>query len=318
MSASVSVIIPCFNQARFLADAINSALVSTGVTLEIIVIDDGSTDETSAVAQSFFGKIVYLHQENAGLSAARNSGLRLATGKYCHFLDSDDWVIPGFYSDLVETLESRPEIGLAYSSVRVVNEVGQTTRENIAKTVDDPAFVTLLRHNVFAVHAAIVRRDLLEGVGEFDTKLTSAEDWDFWLRLAKRGCKFQPVPHAWVCYRKHSQSMSHVYYRQRRNLLDVLAKHQVDAEQSPEGQVAIRWGRYIARYTAFEYSLLPCVVGQIRRGKVWQATKDFASAVVDDPTVLRFCLADYWMAQVYKWLRERRARKAATQVDRGG
>src|SRR5581483_8159413 len=106
---TISVIIPCFNHAAYLAKAIQSALVQTLPADEIIVVDDGSTDDTAKVTASSGTRIRYVYQSNAGLSAARNTGIKLATGKYIGFLDADDLWHPDFLTTLVNLLERHPE-----------------------------------------------------------------------------------------------------------------------------------------------------------------------------------------------------------------
>src|SRR5262247_1452486 len=116
--STVSVVIPCFNQGDFLGDAITSAMTQDGVLAEIIVVDDGSTDDTREVAAAF-PDARYIHQENAGLSAAPDTGLSVATGEFVVFLDSDDRLLPGALAAGVAALSQHPEAALAYG--RYVN-----------------------------------------------------------------------------------------------------------------------------------------------------------------------------------------------------
>src|SRR5712672_3063531 len=121
----VSIIIPAYNQARFLGVAIESALRQTFSDLEVIVIDDGSTDQTRQVAAGFGDRIRYIHQDNTGLPGARNRGIRESSGEYLCFLDSDDFYHPDKLQRQVELLDADPEIGFVYCDIVTTDEAGQ-------------------------------------------------------------------------------------------------------------------------------------------------------------------------------------------------
>ena len=121
----VSVIIPAYNQAKFLAVAIDSCLEQTYRDIEVIVVEDGSTDETRDVAARFGDRISYIHQENTGLAGARNRGIGESKGEYLCFLDSDDFFHPQKIQRQVELIEADPQLGFVYCDIVTTDEAGQ-------------------------------------------------------------------------------------------------------------------------------------------------------------------------------------------------
>ena len=122
---SVSVVIPCFNQGRFLGEAIASAAAQRGLVSEIVVVDDGSTDETPAVATRD-GSVRYLRQERRGLSEARNSGWRASSGDYLVFLDADDRLLPGAVEAGFEAFRRWPQAAFVFGHYELINERGRS------------------------------------------------------------------------------------------------------------------------------------------------------------------------------------------------
>lgn len=185
---TVSVIIPVYNQADFAEEALRSALTQEYRDREIIVVDDGSTDETPEILKRFQNKIKVIRQENRGLSAARNAGIRVAKGKYIGLLDADDIWSPDFLSKMAPLLKSAsPNFGAAYCGFFFLDRHG-TRMPNAANPVTpQPHFKTRLRRaNFLNVCAVLVRREVYEAEGLFDENLSACEDWDMWLRVAER------------------------------------------------------------------------------------------------------------------------------------
>lgn len=205
----VSIIIPTYNRASFLREAVDSALSQTYPNLEVIVVDDGSTDETGAVLSEYAGQVHAVYQGNRGLPAARNVGVEASQGQFLVFLDSDDLLLPTKIQSQVEYLVTRPDIGVVYGDGYIMNEDGlaDSLEPYMAAShpVSDDAFVrSLLLQNQLVVHAALVRRAVLPDKQVFDESLTRFEDWDLWLRMCLTGVKFAYRDEKTVVYRRHS------------------------------------------------------------------------------------------------------------------
>jgi glycosyltransferase involved in cell wall biosynthesis len=203
-----SVIIPAYNQGRYLGAAIRSVLEQTRQDFEIIVVDDGSTDGTYSVAHAFADpRVRYVYQENRGLSAARNTGIRHATGEFLSFLDSDDQFLPRNLELLRDAFEGDPDLGLAAGQAVLIDEQGQPLDKVYDRRPPEKGPEWLLG-NPLAVDSILLRRSWIDTVGPFDETLRAYEDWDLWLRLARAGCRM-----GWVCqpvslYRFHGQQMT--------------------------------------------------------------------------------------------------------------
>ncbi len=221
----VSVIIPCYNQAHHLRGAVESALGQTYKQVEVIVVNDGATDATAEVAARFGDRIRYLEQENAGLAAARNAGLRHATGELVNFLDADDSLFPTALEHHVRAAAGHPEAAVFYGGVRRVDEEGNLLSEVPPAPLPRDVFHQLLALNPLPCHSVVVRRSVLDPAGPFDPDLKACEDWDLWLRLAGQGCRFVPVPEARVVYRRYPGSMSRDPFSMARSAGIVLSRH---------------------------------------------------------------------------------------------
>lgn len=206
--SQVSIVIPAYNQAHYLGRAIQSALQQTHRALELIVVDDGSTDDTAAVAQGFAdSRVRYVYQENRGLSAARNTGLRHASGQFVSYLDSDDQFLPHKLELLLAELERHPAAGLAAGQAIPVDQEGQPIGQVFDKGLPAESAQWLLG-NPLHVGSVLVRRTWQERVAFFDESLRSYEDWDLWLRLARAGCPMRWVAHPVSLYRFHPAQMT--------------------------------------------------------------------------------------------------------------
>jgi glycosyltransferase involved in cell wall biosynthesis len=206
--STVSVIIPAYNQGHYLSEAIQSVLDQTYQDFEIIIVDDGSTDDTSEVAKSFDDpRVRSIYQENSGLSAARNTGIRHSTGAYLTYLDSDDLFLPEKLDLLVAALKNNLEIGFVAGQAIPIDENGQWISK-VFDTAPPTKGSQLLLGNPLHVGSVLVRREWQERVGFFDEDLRSYEDWHMWLRLALAGCKMGWVAKPVSLYRFHSAQMT--------------------------------------------------------------------------------------------------------------
>ena len=208
--ALVSVVIPAFNQSRFLEEAVRSVFDQTLDDFEIIVVDDGSTDDTAQRAAAIRDpRFRYVYQENQGLSAARNTGIRASQSRYLSFLDSDDLFEPNKLELLVGALEDQPAAGLAAGQAVPIDSSGNPVgRMFDTPPSDDPA--ELLLGNPLHVGSVLLRKEWQERVGFFDETLRSYEDWDMWLRLACAGCRFVWIPEPVSRYRFHREQMTRI------------------------------------------------------------------------------------------------------------
>ena len=206
----VSVIIPAYNQGHYLAEAIQSVLKQTFRDFEILVIDDGSTDNTAEITQGFSDqRVVYYYQPNKGLSAARNTGLRHARGEFISYLDSDDLFLPKKLEFLITALRQNPRWGMVAGQALIINENGAQTGNIYASPLPEP-IENLLLGNPLHVGSVLVHRRWQALAGEFDESLRSYEDWDMWLRLAKIGCQFGWVDEPVAYYRFHTAQMTRI------------------------------------------------------------------------------------------------------------
>ena len=199
----VSVIIPCFNGEAFLKDAIDSALNQTYHNKEIIVVNDGSKDNSDKIIAEYGNKIIAIHQKNQGLPTARNNGISSSKGEFLAFLDSDDYWDPRFIKLLVQKISEEKSI-IAYCGWQNIGkEPGMPFVPPDYENKDK--LENLLRFSaLWPVHAAITRRSVIPNI-PFKLEYKSCEDYDFWLRIA---CfhRISLVPKVLAFYRKHGDS----------------------------------------------------------------------------------------------------------------
>ncbi|HKH36864.1 MAG TPA: glycosyltransferase [Rubrobacter sp.] len=182
----VSVVIPCYNQARFLGEAIQSVLCQGYPDLEIIVVDDGSEDSTEEVASGYTKKdprVRLIRQDNKGLAAARNRGLSEAGGKYVVFLDSDDRLVLEALEVGIRELEAHPGCAFVSGICRKITADGSIVPEWEQFRVRDDPYLELLRSCPVYVPAVMYRRSVFDAVGGFDTSYKAAEDYDLYYRI---------------------------------------------------------------------------------------------------------------------------------------
>jgi glycosyltransferase involved in cell wall biosynthesis len=201
-----SIVVPCFDQAHFLASAVESALEQTYDDVEVIVVDDGSRDNTEEVARRFGVRVI--RRRNGGLAVARNSGAVASTGEYLTFLDADDRLLREAVSKGIAELARRPQLALVFGHHRLVTYDGSFLAEWRPEPEPQDPYAALLRDNIVKMHATVVyRRRTLEHVGLFNPALPACEDYDLYLRVARR----LPIgSHAAVVaeYRRHGGNMS--------------------------------------------------------------------------------------------------------------
>lgn len=200
----VSVIIPVYNSAVSLGRAIDSVLGQSHQPLEIIVINDGSTDNSAEVTAGYGDKIIYIEQDNQGQAAARNAGLRISHGKYIAMLDADDYWLPGFLDKCVNFLEKNPK-AIAVSTGQIIKRWGhkEIIKPAIIAGPDKPQepfiiddfFRFWAEHNHITTGSNVIRRDIIEKAGYQLPDLRTSQDLEYWGYLATFG-KWGMVPEA--------------------------------------------------------------------------------------------------------------------------
>lgn len=210
MHPRVSIIIPCYNQGHFIRDALSSLKNCDDRLIEIIIINDGSTDEnTNSILKDLEGKgYNIIHQENKGLAGARNTGIDLSKGEFILPLDADNMVRPGYITAGLEIMDSQPDTAVVYGNAEYFGE---------QKGYWTPGTFNLqkLMLGNYIDACALIRKTVLNEVGRYDTqmKYMGWEDWDLWLRVAFAGYNFSYVDKVLFDYRILRNSMSKTLYR---------------------------------------------------------------------------------------------------------
>lgn len=182
----VSVVIPTYNYGHYVCEAIDSVLNQSYPNIEIVVVDDGSKDNTAELLKKYGKKINYIYQENKGISAARNTGICHSTGEFIAFLDSDDIWLADKVEQQIKIFKGKPKIGLVSCSMYHFDtqhkNLEEITYRNYSSHEKFYSFL-VMSNIVSGGSAAIVRKDCFQKVGMFDINLKVAEDWDMWLRI---------------------------------------------------------------------------------------------------------------------------------------
>ena len=249
---TISLIIPCYNQAKFLVEAVESIAGQNYQNLEILLVNDGSTDETEVIAKKLASQhknIRFFSQVNKGPSSARNVALKEAQGEYILFLDADDFLVTNQLFTLSDFLQKNQEVSIVYTAGRYIGEsslVAKRSEDLWGDYTTDPLTSLLTRGNFILIHSAMFRRDLLGKVGLFDESLWRLEDWDFWLRCAEHGAKFAYLPGIQVPYRIHGENSTESGLKMVEARIMVLKKLLQTANLQPEQREVIIWQLVIA------------------------------------------------------------------------
>lgn len=239
----ISVIIPCYNHGKYLQEAIDSVKRQEGVQTEIVVVDDGSADDTKEVAMRNTD-VIYIYQANAGLSAARNTGIKKSSGDYLLFLDADDWLLPGALQANLQVLAQHPQAAFVSGGhEKVFTATGKKDLECISVTENH--YLHLLQGNYIGMHATVLYRRSVFEEFLFDETLRACEDYDLYLKITRD----HPVLHHTqliAAYRIHGANMSGNIPFMMRHVEQVLRRQQT-ALRSPEEQAALKNGLQVWR-----------------------------------------------------------------------
>jgi glycosyltransferase involved in cell wall biosynthesis len=279
-AARIAVVIPAYNLARYLGEAIESVLAQTiaADAVEVCVVDDGSTDDTPAVAARYRDRVRYVRQENRGLPATRNAGIRATRAPYLSFLDADDRLLPAAFARELPLLEADPALDAVYGGWRYVDAAGRPLPQHGWSRARGDLLPALVLGNLFHPHAPLVRRTRVEQVGGFDETLTSVEDWDLWLRISIAGVRWEHVDEALVEYRVRDDGMHADAERMLRNRLRVLEKTFAACGDRPDVAPL--------RPLAWQRAYLEAACDHYRAGETGPGAVAFAEAIRRRPALL--------------------------------
>jgi glycosyltransferase involved in cell wall biosynthesis len=225
---AVSVIVPAYNVAAYVRAALESVLAQTFTDLEVLVVDDGSTDETPAIAAEFCARDArfrLIQQDNRGLAGARNRALGHAAGEFFALLDSDDVWDPRFVEEQIAIMRARPDVSIVTGNARFLgSRLDGLAARPYPDTRPDPDLALILGDEEAVFIMSVFRRTVYEGIGGFDETMRTNEDYDYWIRAAAAGFIFARNDRPLGCYRRRDDSLSASEERMLRGILRVYAK----------------------------------------------------------------------------------------------
>ena len=263
----VTVIVPCYNYGHFIKSTLNSVAAQTYSDWECIIIDDGSTDETQAIVSAYVNRdkrFRYVYQTNKGLSAARNTGIKNAAGQYLQFLDADDLLESHKLELQVEYFKDHPETDIVYGEARYFATEHPEERRYTIWGEDKPwmpkvsgtgyeIIKALVITNIMVVSSPLIREKIFQACGLFDESLKSHEDWDLWLRCAKRGVFFQFLAKqdTFALIRCHTNSLTH----KRTSMLETQLQVRKKIFQNLNNDELVKINKKIYRQTGFNLAI---------------------------------------------------------------
>ena len=237
----IAVVITTYNHAHFLGKALESVLNQSHAPDEVVVVDDGSTDDPAAVVARYAG-VRLIRQHNRGLAAARNTGWRATKSRFVLFLDADDRLMPDALVSNLRRLAEQPESAFVYGGYRWIDVGGRVLRTVPPQAIGTDAYEAFLRGNQIGMHATVMyHRDCIEEAGGFDERLRACEDYDLYLRIARR----HRVASSPVCiaeYRRHDSNMSGNLPLMLHSALSVLRRQHLNLAGAPHWAAAYRQG----------------------------------------------------------------------------
>ncbi|BAZ51234.1 putative glycosyl transferase [Nostoc sp. NIES-4103] len=253
MLNQISVILPVYNGEKTVKETIESVLNQTFKNIELILINDGSTDSTLKIIESIQdARLQVFSYQNAGLATSRNRGLSHCTGTFISFIDADDlWTSDKLESQL-KALQAHPKAGVAYSWTNYIDTEGKFLKSGTHITVTGDVYKQLVLRNFLENGSnPLVRSEALKEVGGFDETLPAAEDWDMWLRLAAR-YEFVAVPKAQILYRVSANSMSTKLKVQEAASLKVIERAFSNEKAEPLSHLKRSSIAYLYKYLTFK------------------------------------------------------------------
>ena len=289
-----SIIIPTYNHAKYIERSIECALDQRYQNVEIIVVDDGSTDATPERVKRFGDRITYIRKENTGRGDNRNRALIASSGEFIQFLDADDTIDPRKLEEQIDVLRANETVAVVYCDCSCNDDRG-ADQENASYPLgdeEDPLPV-LLRRTLFGIHAAITRRSTIMDVGMFDPHPLAQEDWDLWLKIALKGYKYKYVPGNFAHYDQQGSSTVVNPLLMYRRMKHMLAKYLADPDFRKLDQKLI--DQFVANQN------LQLATRAYNNGWWSAARKHFLAAAKADPSIMS---ARFWACIPKTYLRQ--------------
>ncbi len=304
MKPHVSIVIPTYNRSTIVRRAIDSVLGQTFRDFEIVVVDDGSTDDTRGALSDYPECVRYVRQDNAGPAAARNHGMRIARGDFIGFLDSDDVYLSHNIAAHLECFGRNPGAGLVYAGAEVVDAEGKRIKEVRPRPVDRGLVLErLARYNFITSSTVLMRREAMDFAGPMNVTLWFAEDWFYWMRVASR-FPIDFVGEVLVRYQRNRVSLSHgtPLTEIADRTMQMFAVAFADPDLGPRLR-PLR--REIHRRAYAEYAAMALERFQLREARTfaWRALAAQPEAWACYPLLLKSCLAPGLLARLRRWRR---------------
>ena len=289
----VSVITPAYNHASFIGDTLASVFAQRYPHIEVVVVDDGSTDDTVAQMAEFRDRVIYHRQANRGMAAARNQGIALARGQLISFLDDDDLWEPDYLATVVPLFVANPDVAAVYTGFKSLDAAGQALPQGGTRVVaPERLYDALVDGGFFPACCLTVRKAVLEEIGGLDETLRGNDDWDLLLRLARdRRVIGLPAPQA--IHREHAGGLSSNYEHMLVDSLRTVAKH-----FGPEDGSPLAWPDQRRRAYAGAYFL--AAVGHFLQGHTDLGCLRLSRAVEVYPPIAQRVSAWYDVACSYQ------------------
>ena len=278
----ISVVIPTYNSEKTIEETIHSVLNQTVSDLELIVVNDGSTDSTLEIISKFTDpRLKVFSYPHSGANSARNRGLEQASGEYISFIDADDLWTPDKLELQLKVLQENPEAKVAYSWTDCIDESSQFLRRGGHVTVNGDVYLHLLVANFLENGSnPLIHRDAIVTVGKFDESLEAGQDQDMWLRLAKH-YRYINVPKAQILYRQSSNSMSTNVWRLEKASTGITKR---EFRQAP---ASIQYLRKRSLANTYKYLTFKVLQGEPDRARALAALNFLYHVLIYDPKMLR-------------------------------
>ena len=251
----ISIIITTYNRAHYIVKAIKSILSQNYQNIEIIIVDDGSTDGTKDFVQPYLNdkKIYYIYQKNQGVSVARNNGIKSSNGKYIAILDSDDfWYDKEKLQKQADFLEKNSDYVLTGGGVVRINEKGREIVRYLLPEKDEDIRRAILQNNCFAHSAVVFKKEFWQDAGGYDETLDFSEDWDLWMKFGKLG-KYYNFQEYFLVYLKAGQNTT----SGEKSVVRANAKIHIKLRKKYRKNFPGFWKAYLFGWAYYFYSFLP-------------------------------------------------------------